>query len=67
MALLKKDQFILGRGCGAVGRLDASDARDPQVESRHQQDFFDFKIWLSTVNSLEKMKINGEEAGKGPL
>ena len=31
----------VGRGCGAVGRAVASDAVDPQIESSHQQDFFD--------------------------
>ena len=26
---------VVGRGCGAVGRAVASDARDPQIKPRH--------------------------------
>ena len=52
-----------GRGCGAVGRAVASDTRDPQIEPRHWQNF----ICLSIVINFEKTKINGEEAGNGPL
>ena len=29
----------LGRGCDAVGKVVASDTRDPQIESQHQQNF----------------------------
>ena len=56
---------VLGRGCGAVGRAVASDTRDPQIESQHQQQFicFSAKLYLN----LEKMKINEKVAVNGPF
>ena len=39
---------VRGRGCGAVGKAVASDTGDPQIESRHQQNFLN----LICVNCL---------------
>ena len=37
----------MGSGCGSVGRVVASDSRDPQFESSHRQTFIEH---LFTVN-----------------
>jgi len=56
--------FLLGRGCGAAGKVVASDTRDPQIESQHWQNFVKFNLCQLFV---EKTKINEREARNGPL
>ena len=45
MQIILNIESLMGRGCGAVGRAVASDARDPRFESRHRQ-YFMRKIYL---------------------
>ena len=47
-------------GCGSVGRVVASDIRDPWFESRQP-----FNKHLFTVQCVEKAKIKKKEGGKG--
>ena len=42
--------WILGSGCGTVGRAVASDTRDPEFESSHLQ-------FLCSLKCIEQMKI----------
>ena len=51
-----------GSGCGAVGRLVASNTKDPQFESGHRQ----YNL-LSTVimNCITKTKIKKKRLGSG--
>ena len=46
----------MGSGGGSVGRVVALGARGPQLESSHWQTFI-LDIFLFTVNSIEKSKI----------
>ena len=43
-----------GSGCGSVGRVVASDTRDPRIKSRHQQNF----IYSCTIKKT-KIKKKG--------
>ena len=52
----------MGSCCGSVGRAVASIARGPRFESSHQQTFRT-DINLSTVNCIEKTKINKKRPG----
>ena len=45
----------MGRGCGSVGRVVASDTLDPRFESHYQQKNIEH---LFTVNCIEKTKIS---------
>ena len=44
-----------GRGCGAVGRAVASDAGDLQIETSHQQDFFD-NLFVNVIDVAQSVK-----------
>ena len=50
----------MGSGCGAVGRVVASNTRDPRFESSHRQYYL-----LSTLlkNFIEKTKIKKMSPG----
>ena len=63
-----KVQIILGRGCGAVDSVVASDTRDLRFEPRHGQDYF-FRTLFITVIIIcsEKTKINGERGQEWPV
>ena len=54
---------LMGCGCGAVFKAIASNARDPQIESRHRQEFL--IIHLPTVISQKRQKETEKEAGNG--
>ena len=58
------NRIYLGNGCGAVGRVVASDTRDPRFESSHWQYFL-----LSTAlkSCIKKTKIKKKGAGNGPI
>ena len=49
-----------GSGCGAVGKVIASDTRDLRFKLSHQQILF-------TSSCIEKTKIKKKEAGKSPV
>ena len=53
---------LLGSGCGSVGRAVASDPRGPRFEFSHWQTFKS-KIYLFTVNCIEKTKIKKKRPG----
>ena len=48
---------MLGSGCGTVGRVVASDTRDPQFESQHRQKF------ICQLYNIEKTKIMKQRPG----
>ena len=48
--------WILGSGCGTVGRAVASDTRDPKFESSHLQ-------FLCSLKCIEQMKIKKKRQG----
>ena len=48
---------MLGSGCGTVGRVVASDTRDPWFESQHWQKF------ICQLFYLEKTKIMKQRPG----
>ena len=56
---------LLCCGCGAVGRVVASDTRDPQFESSHRQ----WNIWNVFICQLLSRKDENKEkeAGNGPF
>ena len=49
---LMQNMSKIGSGCGAVGRVVASNSRDLQFESSRRQNL----CWTFTVNSIEKTK-----------
>ena len=64
--MVPKDRCIKGQCCGAVGKAVASDTRDPQIESRHRQQFIYSNLNVCQLHlNLEKTKLNEKEAGKG--
>ena len=56
-----KDYKTVGRGCGSVGRVVASNTRDPRCVTGHRQNF----IYLLNNKTIKETKIK-EEAGNGP-
>ena len=54
--------MIRHSGCGSVGRTVASDTIGPRLESNHQS-----KLFLPTINSIEKTKIIKKMLGMAEL
>ena len=56
LKLLDNNRYNMGSGCGAVGRVVASNTRDPRFESSQRQYYL-----LSTVLKRRKKKKRGQE------
>ena len=66
MQITTTTYFLVGSGCGSVGRAVASDTRDPRFESNHRQKNYILNICLlSTVYWKDENKE--KEAGNGPF
>ena len=52
----------LGNGGGSAGRVVASDTRDPQIESQHQQ-YFIYQLYIQ----IEKTKMKKKGLGMAHL
>ena len=58
--------FLLGSGCGSVGRAVTSDARCLPFQSSHLHTFIS-DIYFFTVNCIEKTKIRKKRPGMALL
>ena len=59
MFLLEQtNSYDVGSGCGSVGGAVAYDSRDPQLESRYQQNFI-YLLHNRTDENQEKEAGNG--------
>ena len=55
---------MVGSGCGAVGRVVASDTRGPGFESSHRQLLLNIYLLLTVCRKDENKE---KEAGNGPF
>ena len=56
-SLLEINNFTYSRGYGAVGREVASNIKDPKIESRHQQDFFNCQLLFIKDENTRKRDL----------
>ena len=52
--------FVMGSGCGSVGRAVVFDTRGLRFDSSHRQNFIEH---LFIINCIEKTKINKKRPG----
>ena len=57
---MANSNIVLGSGGGSVGRVAASDTRDPRFKSQHRQSF----VYQLELNRKDENKE--KEAGNGP-
>ena len=58
-----KNTLITGSGCGSVGRVVASNTRDPRFESSHRQTFIYIEHFVYCQLCIEKTKIKKKRPG----
>ena len=55
--------FLLGSGCGSVGKAVVSDTRGPRFESSHRRTFY----WTLLIQLCRKDENKEKEAGNAPF
>ena len=57
--------MLMGSGCGAVGRVVASNTRGPEFESSHRQPLLNIYLLLTVCRKDENKEK--KEAANGPF